>query len=377
MAKRLTTGMVLIGTPNLDPDILYATGFMAPDPIVYIKAGRKQAMVVSQLELGRAERTCSPRAIDVYTPHLLGIETSKRGDLAAWTLGLLKQMGINAISVPSSFPYGIACKLKAARIKVEVNEAAPFPNRRVKRADEIRNLRQSQRAAVIAMRAACALIQKSYVGRNDNLVIKNKPLTSEMVQRCIANVLLDHDCFCDTTIVAGGAQAVDPHERGHGVLKAHLPIVMDIFPRHLVHGYWGDITRTVVRGQPKPEVKRMYAAVKAAQTAALKLIRSGVSCAHVHQAAADEIKKRGFETRRENGHAVGFIHSTGHGVGLAVHEAPSLGTARLRLRAGDVVTVEPGLYYPKLGGIRIEDTIVVTREGWKYLAPCEKQFELQ
>jgi Xaa-Pro aminopeptidase len=121
----------------------------------------------------------------------------------------------------------------------------------------------------------------------------------------------------------------------------------------------------------------MYAAVKAAQAEALKCVRAGVSCLRVHRVAADVIAQRGFETRREENRAVGFIHSTGHGVGLAIHEEPSLGASRSRLRAGDVVTVEPGLYYPGLGGIRIEDTVEVTSDGWKYLAPCEKHFELQ
>ena len=119
----------------------------------------------------------------------------------------------------------------------------------------------------------------------------------------------------------------------------------------------------------------MYAAVKASQAAALKQIHPGVSCISVHRAAAALFEARGYKTHREKDRAVGFIHSTGHGVGLAIHEAPSLGASRSRLCVGDVVTVEPGLYYPELGGIRIEDTVVVTEHGWRYLAPCEKIFE--
>jgi Xaa-Pro aminopeptidase len=373
--KPLTARIVLVGSPDSCPDILYATGFMAPDPIVYVEVGRRKIMVVSQLEWGRAVGIGKTRGIEVFTPQLLGLETAKRGKLSEWIKGALKQLGATRLCVPSSFPHGIACELKKARFQVEILEKDAFPNRRVKRPDEIRNIRQSQHAAVIAMRSACAMIRGSDIDARGKLRIKGKPLTAEQVHRRIATVLLDHDCFCSTTIVACGEQGADPHERGHGQLQAHVPVVIDIFPQHLSHGYWGDITRTIVRGSPTAEVKRMYAAVKAAQMAALKKVRPGATCLSVHRAAAALFQRRGFETRREGDRSVGFIHSTGHGVGLAIHEAPSIGGSKLRLRVGDVITIEPGLYYPEHGGIRIEDTIVVTEQGWSYLAPCEKHFE--
>ena len=373
--KRLTARIVLVGNPNDCPDILYATGFMAPDPIVYMEIGRHKIMVVSQLEWGRAVSTGKARGIKVFTPQMLELDAGDRGNQGGWIKGVLKQYNATRLCVPESFPHGIACKLNQAGFQVDVLEKAAFPNRRVKRPDEIQKIRQSQQAAVIAMRSACAWIRGSDIDAQGGLRVKGAPLTAEMVHRRIASVLLDHDCFGGETIVACGKQAADPHERGYGQLQAHVPIVIDIFPRHLKHGYWGDITRTVVRGTPTAEIKRMYAAVKAAQVAALRKVKPGVSCLSVHRAAADVFVKRGFETRREGDRAVGYIHSTGHGVGLAIHEAPSVGGAKLRLRVGDVITIEPGLYYPKSGGIRIEDTIVVTEQGWRYLAPCEKNFE--
>ena len=373
--KPLTARIVLVGSPDSSPDILYATGFMAPDPIVYAEVGRRKIMVVSQLEWGRALGIGETRGIEVLTPQMLGLDAGKRGKLSEWIKGALKRLNVSRLCVPSNFPHGVACELKRARFQVEIIEKAAFPNRRVKRPDEIRNIRQSQHAAVIAMRSACALIRGSDIDLHGGLRVKGDPLTAEQVHRRIATVLLDHDCFCSTTIVACGEQGADPHERGQGQLQAHVPIVIDIFPQHLNHGYWGDITRTIVRGSPTPEAKRMYAAVKAAQMAALKKVRPGATCVSVHRAAAELFQRRGFETRREGDRAVGFIHSTGHGVGLAIHEAPSIGGSKSRLRVGDVITIEPGLYYPEHGGIRIEDTIVVTERGWSYLAPCEKHFE--
>ena len=348
---------------------------MAPDPVVYAEVGRRKAMVVSQLEWGRAVRTVSKRGITVLTPQLLGLRGASRGKLSEWVKAVLEHFGASALCVPAGFPHGIACELKRLRLKVELMTTPPFPNRRVKQQDEIRHIRQSQRAAVIAMRSACAHIRQSSIDSDGLLQVRGQQLTAEGVQRRIEGILLEHDCFCGETIVACGRQSADPHERGHGPLSAHVPIVIDIFPKHLKHGYWGDITRTVVRGNASPAARKMYAAVKAAQAASLKRVHPGASCIAVHRAAAEVFRKRGFETRRENDRAVGFIHSTGHGVGLAIHEEPSLGGSRLRLRVGDVITIEPGLYYPEIGGIRIEDTIVVTDHGWRYLAPCEKLFE--
>jgi Xaa-Pro aminopeptidase len=373
--ERLTARIVLVGSPNSNPDMLYATGFMAPDPVVYLEVGRRKAMVVSRLEWGRALRTAAKRDIAVFTPQLLGLNGPNRGKLGEWVKAALEHFGANALCVPADFPHGIACELKHSRFKVKVIAAPPFPKRRVKQQDEIRHIRQAQRAAVIAMRSACALIKQSSIDADGVLRVRGHRLTSEAVQRRIEGILLEHDSFCGETIVACGRQSADPHERGHGPLKAHHPIVIDIFPKHLKHGYWGDITRTVVRGTPSPKLKRMYAAVKVAQATALKKVHPGVSCLAVHRAAAELFEKHGFETRREKDRAVGFIHSTGHGVGLAIHEAPSVGASRSRLRVGDVITIEPGLYYPDIGGIRIEDTIVVTEQGWRYLAPCEKFFE--
>jgi Xaa-Pro aminopeptidase len=350
---------------------------MAPDPIVYAEIGRRKLMVVSQLEWGRASGIGKKRTIEVFTPQQLGVDASKRGSLAAWIESLLRHVGVSEVCVPGDFPHGIACALKRARFKVELLDRPPFPKRRSKRPEEVRHIAQAQRAAVIAMRSACALIRGSDIDARGILRVNGKRLTSEKVHRHIAGVLLAHDSFCAETIVACGHQSADPHERGHGPLTAHAPIVIDIFPQHLNHGYWGDITRTVLKGTASRELKQMYAAVKAAQTAALRAVCPGASCLSVHREAVAVFHRRRFETRRQSDRAVGFIHSTGHGVGLAIHEAPSLGASRERLRIGDVITIEPGLYYPALGGIRIEDTIVVTPHGWRYLAPCEKHFEYQ
>jgi Xaa-Pro aminopeptidase len=151
---------------------------------------------------------------------------------------------------------------------------------------------------------------------------------------------------------------------------------MDIFPQNMKTGYWGDLTRTVLRGKASPYHKKMYNAVKSAQAAALSALRPGVTGRSVHLAACRELERRGFPVMFPDDQRKGFRHGTGHGVGLCIHEPPGINMYCGRLKKGQVVTVEPGWYDPQVGGVRIEDTVVITAHGWKYLVPCEKRFEI-
>lgn len=367
-ARKSTGAVLLIGTAENSPDLVYASGFRAPDPVVFLRAGRKRMMVVPELELGRAARS-SP-GTSVRSPAELGLAVSRRRSLAAWAVALAREAGVRAVLVPPTFPHGVARDLERAGIRVRPAQGAIFPGRAVKSAHECDCIGEAQRAAVAAMAAARRLLSVSQPDRAGVLRHGGSVVTSQCVSREIGRVLLAHDCFCADTIVAGGVQGADPHERGHGPLRAGEPIVIDIFPRHLRHGYWGDLTRTLARGAVPPRVRRMYSAVRAARAAALAQVRAGVKCATVHAAAATELARRGFCTGRVNGHPAGFIHSTGHGVGLAVHEAPSVGPIDTRLRRGNVITIEPGLYYPDVGGVRIEDTVLVTPTGYSRFARC-------
>ena len=166
------------------------------------------------------------------------------------------------------------------------------------------------------------------------------------------------------SIVAGGRQAADPHEAGRGALRAGEWIVADVFPRMLATGYWGDMTRTFAHGRPDAARRRMYETVARAQRLALSLVRPGALGRDVHRAVADFFVREGWETGTDaDGRAHGFFHGLGHGVGLEIHEEPRLSPSGGELAPGMVVSVEPGLYYPELGGVRIEDLVVVTETG--------------
>jgi Xaa-Pro aminopeptidase len=292
-------------------------------------------------------------------------------------IGLLRDKigkNIRSITVPPYFPVGLARQLAGKGITVSVADSAVFPEREIKTAKEIQSIIHAQKAAVRAMDAAVTLIAGARIARDRSLKTGNQPLTSEAVRNRIDNVVRDFDCVCYGTIVACGQQAVNPHETGWGTLKADEPIVIDIFPQHIASGYWGDLTRTVIRGTPSDKIQKMYSAVREAQRAAISIVKAGVTAGEIHNTAVELFKKRDFLTGPRRGHNEGFIHSIGHGIGLEIHENPHVGPVETKLKAGNVITVEPGLYYPGQAGIRIEDTLLVTRNAGRFLAQYHYQF---
>ena len=362
---------ILISSTKNTADIRYLCGAEPPETAVLIQEGVRGTLVVSEMEYNRLRRSVKS-GITVVHPEMIG-SSWKKGP-ADW---IKKSTDSKNLTVSADFPLGLAEKLRRAGFKLKISEDAVCPPREIKNDDEVSAVQNSQRAAVAAMNAAIKQIASSEIGKDGILCCGKTILTSEMVRATICHTLLDLDCVALETIVACGPHSADPHERGFGPLRAGQPIVLDIFPRSGTSGYWGDITRTVCRGPATAELKKMYNAVQAAQAAALKAVQAGAWTDDVHAAAAGELDRRGYKTETINGRPQGFINGTGHGVGLEIHEAPRVSSAvHKKLRAGNIITIEPGLYYPDLGGIRIEDTILVTKDGYQMLAPCPKHFEI-
>jgi Xaa-Pro aminopeptidase len=226
------------------------------------------------------------------------------------------------------------------------------------------------------MEAGLRVIRMSRVGRDGYLYWRKGKLTSERVQGVINARVAELGGIAAHTIVASGNQACDPHEVGHGPLRAHRPIILDIFPRDGRTGYWGDITRTVVRGRASEKVRDIYATVAKGQELAFAKLREGVNGRDVHQAVCDLFNQRGFKTGRKKGRMQGFFHGTGHGLGLEIHEPPRVSAVDVTMKAGMVVTVEPGLYYPGIGGVRLEDVAVITKTGARNLTKFPKFLEI-
>ncbi|MGI5869372.1 MAG: M24 family metallopeptidase [Kiritimatiellia bacterium] len=365
--KKLTAPHLLFGKPVAEPDIRHATGFSAADPVVVLLLPRQAILVVSSMELGRARVQAT--GCRVETPASLNVPPMQQGQPAAWAVAVARRYAPDGVQVDATFPVGAARQLEANGIVVTLADDSPVAHRRVvKTADEIAKIARVQKAARAAMRAVGNAIRNAEADARGRLVWNGKLLTSERAHAIVRETVLEHDCIDEDTIIAGGAQAADPHERGHGPLKTGEWVVCDIFPRSLDTGYWGDMTRTFMHGRPSPWHAALHRAVKAAQRDALDRIRHGAKGGDIHNAVNRSFEDAGFKTGvGDDGRPFGFIHSTGHGVGLEIHEEPRLSPRGGRLAENMVVTVEPGLYYPGRGGVRIEDLVVVGRDGPRIL----------
>jgi len=231
--------------------------------------------------------------------------------------------------------------------------------------------------AEVGLAEGIQTLKNARIGKNRRLSYHNVPLTSEKLRAIIDIAIIQAGGLASHTIVAGGRQACDPHEQGHGVLRAHEPIIIDIFPRSQKTGYFGDITRTVVKGRANESARRLYQTVARAQEIGFEKIESGVAGAEVHKAVKEFFDGQGYKTGRRDGCMQGFFHGTGHGLGLEIHETPRISaTSSDYLRAGHVVTVEPGLYYQEIGGIRLEDVAFIASNNPRNLTKFEKVLEV-
>ena len=371
----MTEARLIIAASARDADLFYATRFLAPDPFPFIQVGTERIIMASDLELGRAKKQA---AVERVLP-LRVYEERAKARVAHPTLldaveEALRERGIGGLVVPGSFPAEYLDKLRARGFELLVKEGIFFEERLVKSDAEVGWIAETLRVAEEAMAIAIQAIREAEI-RKDALYRADVPLTSETVRRLIHHAVLDHDCMAEHTIVAGGEQGSDPHHEGSGPLPAHRPIVIDIFPRSSRTQYFGDITRTVVKGRSSPRVRQMFEAVLQAQERAVTLIRDGAEGAAIHQEVTTLFDGLGFPTGETSGRMQGFFHGTGHGLGLEIHEPPRIGTRGARLQSGNVVTVEPGLYYPQEGGVRIEDVVVVTASGCHTLTKFPKILE--
>ncbi len=361
---------LFIGESICDQDMYYLSHFLATDRFT-ILAQDKVTLLVSSMEKGRASKESS--ADEVKSTSEYGIReklksTGRPEDAYLQTLiEFLRHHGVKRLGIPPRFPAGIYQNL-CRDFQISVLESPVSRFRAVKTTAELDAIRSAQKSCQRAMRLAVDLI-RSAEPNGEILRRQGEPLTSEMVRSAIEVTLLQEGCEAVDTIVAGGRAAADPHARGSGPLPANEPIVIDIFPRSKSSRYFADMTRTVLKGVASPEVKEIYQAVLAAQDAGLEAVRAGVLGREVHSRVCAVFREQGYPEREDRG----FTHSTGHGVGLEVHERPTLGEAGEMLEPNNVVTVEPGLYYPEIGGVRLEDLVIVTTQGCENLTHFERE----
>jgi Xaa-Pro aminopeptidase len=359
--------------------MLWATRFFAPDPFLFIERRGKRFLVMSDLEIDRAKEQSSADTVLAYSDFVRRLQ--KQGSSFPGVAEVLAQvfrfLGIRNAEVPSTFPLGLADELRSMNLSIRVKPDPFWPEREFKTTREVRHIVESLRAAEIGMEAGIDAVRRCTIGRNGYLYLDGTRLTSEILKAIINTTIMSQGFVPSHTIVSSGNQCVDPHDQGSGPIRAHTSIIIDIFPRSEKTGFFGDITRTVVRGRASDRLKHAYRCVEEGQKIGFQRIRDGANAFDIHHEIVSYFAREGFPTGRQGGRMQGFFHGTGHGLGLDIHEPPGIGSRTAAvLRSGHVVTVEPGLYYLGMGGVRLEDVVLVTEKGCRNLVQIPRILEV-
>jgi Xaa-Pro aminopeptidase len=362
---------VLIYADSLrSPEMRHEVPLSVPDPFLYAEHdGRRSAAAVSY----EVDRIREATDVDVFPYEELGLDELLRSGMPRDEINLelllraCRRLGVTSAAVPATFPLEVADHLRANGIDLAVDRTLFEQRRRVKNDAELAGIRRAQRAAEAGMEAARQLLRRA-ASRNGSLVVDGEPLTCERLKIAVGQAFTEHDASADEMVVSHGPQTAVGHEMGSGAIAPEEPVVLDLFPRDRESACFADMTRTFVVGTPPPELAEYHRLTLEALEGALAGVRAGVVGNDLHVQTCELFQAHGYPTQlsKEPGTVLadGFFHGLGHGVGLEVHEKPSLSMTREDpLVAGDVITLEPGLYRRGFGGCRLEDLVLVTENG--------------
>ena len=377
------TSSILFHAESTDPDMLYFSRFNALDPYLAFSVDGRRVAVTAAGEYGRmVKESCFDEILLLDevregAARRFKLPKGKEPALHELVLHLAELHDIPNFKVGDRFPLGLARKLREAGMTLEIaNGTGIFPERQIKTATEVQALRKGNRASEAGFRIVARTLAESKI-HNGKLVHGGKVLTAERLRDLISHAVLDAGAVALHTIAAPGDQAVDNHCVGHGPIRAGELIVVDIFPRRIEDGYWGDMTRTYLKGKASDAQRRLVRTVRKAHKMSIDMIKPGVKGGKVHDAVQAFFDREGYETVRQNKNPKGFFHALGHGVGLEVHEEPFMRSgSSWKFRKGMVVTVEPGLYYHGLGGCRIEDVVHVVPGGCELISRVPYKWEI-
>jgi Xaa-Pro aminopeptidase len=368
---------LIIASSETSADMLYATRFRAPDAFVFLESRGRTVLLLSDLELDRGRREARVDEVASYSELEKELQHRKKQKpaFAAVVGEFLKRRGVKHVLTPKDFPLGLATSLRGERIRVEAAEGTFWPQRQFKTPQEVGALKGALRIAEAGMARGHEILRVSKAAKDGTLRWRGRILSAEVlrIEMELAVVRAGGEARGDT-IVACGEAACDPHERGKGPLSANQLIILDIFPRDSRSGYFGDLTRTVVRGRASEAQRHLWTTCLAGQERVLQALRPGLKGQKIHEETKAFFAKSGYPTTIRNGRWSGFFHGTGHSLGLEIHEEPRFAAATFR--SGQVFTVEPGIYWPGVGGVRHEDVVAITDRGHQLMSNFPKQLEL-
>jgi len=362
--------ILIYGDTIRSPELRHEVHVSIPDPFLYAERGDRRIVILHSLEVPRV-RQDAPELEIIPTERLGSDELYSQG-LQGWEVMLelavraCREVGITQATVPESFPVGHADHLRANGIELAVDRDLFDNRRRSKNEAELQGIRNAQRACEAALDASRELLRRAQPN-GAGLEVDGRPLTCERLKRVIEDVFADHEVEGRDMIVSHGPQTAVGHDEGSGQIAPNEPIVFDLFPRDRATGCYADMTRTYVVGEPPDEVKEWHRLVKEALDTSTAGVKPGVNGRRLYEKVCEIFQGAGYKTQlnKRPGEVLedGFFHGLGHGVGLEVHELPSMGRIGDDLLPGDVVTVEPGLYRSGYGGLRLEDLVLVTKDG--------------
>lgn len=370
------TAVVLAGIPAWDMSLYHRIRFAVGDPAAWIgwchDGEDGSHLIVRDIELDRARRSARAASVSCPADHTpaAGLSSDRMEATAEALAEFLVDRGFEEVRVHRDLPVLFAECMRDRGIGVSCDRTLGVTDRRGKDEEEIAALSAAQAATESAIRRACELIAEADAASDGTLRQDGDVLTSERVRALIDGHLIELGFSPRPAIVAGGPVGADCHDHGTGPLRTGEPVIVDVFPRDPRTLYNGDCTRTVVHGDIPGEVAAMHAAVVEAKRAAIEATRAGVSAQSVHEAAIGIVQAHGFGVGlpEPGERPIGrMVHGTGHGLGLDVHEAPLLDLAPSggspNLVVGDALTIEPGVYDPRYGGVRVEDLVIVEESG--------------
>ncbi len=364
------TDVLIYGDTIRHPELRHEVPLALGDPFLYLEKDGGSHIVITEFEWPRLQ--AAGVDAELISPTALGLDELLGSGKKWWEIALelarrgVERVGVTSAAVPHTFPLGLAEYLSGNGVELIVDRDLFVERRRVKNDSEIAGIRRAQRAAEAGMDAARELFRRAEQS-NGGLTLDGEPLTSERVKHAVQTAFMEHGCTADEFIVSHGAQSAIGHDMGAGEIQPGEPIVIDLWPKDAETACFADMTRTFCIGDVPDELRGYHRLCKESLDASLAAVKAGARGSEVFAISCEPFHREGHKTllNKEPGEIVenGYFHSLGHGVGLEVHEQPGLSRIGEELVAGDVVTLEPGLYRRGWGGCRLEDLVLVTQNG--------------
>jgi len=377
------SAILIIGDTIRNPELRHEVPLGIPDGFVYAEIDGRRIVAISSMEAMRVEALGT--GLEVRPTEEFGADELRRSGLDVHTVArelmvrIVRGLSIDRATVPRGFPLGFADALRAEGVELTVDQKLFDDRRRQKSEHELAGIRRAQKAAEAGVEVARDLLRSAQPA-NGGLTVDGDPLTCELLKERVQMAFLAHGALAEDMIVSHGPQTAVGHDMGSGAIAANDVVLLDLFPVDLESACFADLTRTFVVGEAPDEIREWHTLCREALELAVAEIRPGVNGGDLHRLVSELFAERGFPTQltKPEGEVLrdGFYHGLGHGVGLEVHESPALGMIGEELVPGDVIAIEPGLYRHGFGGVRVEDLLLVTEDGYERLTDCPYELEV-